>query len=89
MTRRSVPTKKLAEDRYHWRVDIEVPPDGLGPRLNAMHDWCRERKVDWAQHGYLEAMRDFARFYFMAEAAAVAFRERWGGEVMLQAVGSV
>ena len=74
--------KKEAEARFPYTVDIEVPDRGLGQRLNAMHDWCRETGGEWAQHGYAirnvgAKPRDFARFYFMDEGKAEAFWGKW------------
>jgi len=49
-----------------------------------MHDWCCEHVAAgaWAQHGHSERRKgeaaiDYARFYFMDEADAEAFRRRW------------
>ena len=60
---------ELAERKYPWRVDIEVRPGGLGPRLNAMMDWCisaRSIGRNTARRSTCEVkfQQDFARFYF-------------------------
>ncbi len=62
---------------------MPVPGSGLGLRLTDMLDWCRENVAagTWAQHHHSERRKgeppaDFARFYFLYEAAAEAFRRR-------------
>jgi hypothetical protein len=56
----------------------------LGKRLADMLDWCREHVTAgwWNHHGRSErckgeAPAHFARFYFMSEGDAAAFRLRW------------
>jgi len=73
-----------AERRFRRKVDIRVPGGGLGRRLTDILDWCRENIAAgaWNEHGRSErrkgeAPADFARFYFINEAAAAAFRRRW------------
>jgi hypothetical protein len=43
MARYHYETRRDAERQYPHRVDIPVPEDGLGKRLNDMIDWCCER----------------------------------------------
>jgi hypothetical protein len=77
--------KREAERRYPFRVDVPVPPViGLGGRLNAMVEWCRDnfQPDAWENHGHLERKAgeipvDFARFYFMEKADAELFRWKW------------
>ena len=71
--------KREAEAAFAHRVDVPVPPFGLGQRLNHMRAWCRDRcGRDWAQHHHSEGrLNDFARFYFSRPEDAAAFRERW------------
>lgn len=64
-----------------------MPSMGLGGRLNEMHAWCRKNIAagQWEQHGHRDNEQrddrgipiDFARFYFVSEADAEAFRRRW------------
>jgi hypothetical protein len=56
MARHINPRKREAERTFPHCVDIRVPPDGLGGRLNEMLTWCRERVVldAWAEHGHRE-----------------------------------
>ena len=73
-----------AERRFPYRVDIPVPGSGGWRQLTHMHEWCRENVAAsaWDQHGHSERRKgeapiDYARFYFMDEADAEAFRRRW------------
>jgi len=73
-----------AERKFPIKIDIPVPPSGLGRRLTDMLDWCHANVAAgaWAQHGTrcvgrASAPRTFARWYFLSDADAVAFRRRW------------
>ena len=77
-------SRKAAERRFPHKIDIPAPGAGLGRRLTDMLDWCRQNVPagEWAQHGHSERRKgepptDFARFYFLYEAVAQAFRRRW------------
>ena len=81
---KSKSSRDIAEQRFRFRVDIRVPPHGLGQRLNEMHHWCGARlpMQAWASHGRSERVPgqvpvDYSRFYFDDEAAADAFRREW------------
>ncbi|MFZ0845660.1 MAG: hypothetical protein WAM62_07695 [Pseudolabrys sp.] len=77
---------ELAERRYPCRVDIVVPPFGLGQRLDAMTERCRASFAakTWEEHGHRERPGtaltpiDYARFYFESQDAERAFRSKWG-----------
>jgi hypothetical protein len=85
MARYHYETRRDAERKYPHRVDIPVPPMGLGKQLDDMIEWCGERFTDWTHAGITDKSRrdaqgipmNFARFYFMDEAAAEEFRARW------------
>jgi hypothetical protein len=85
MARHHYQSRLDAERRYPHRVDIPVPPVGLGARLSEMVEWCGGRFADWTFHGLTDKTRtddrgipiDLVRFYFMDEIAAQEFRERW------------
>ena len=87
MSRRadSASGRRAAEAKFPHRVDIPVPLGGLGNRLTEMLIWCRANVAagTWDQHGHTErptarAMPAVsARFYFVSEADADAFRQRW------------
>jgi hypothetical protein len=53
MARTHHPGKRAAEQNFPHRVDVPVPPGGLGNRLNQMLAWCvmNIRAEDWEQHG--------------------------------------
>jgi hypothetical protein len=76
--------QKDAEAKYPHRVDVPIPAGGLGNRLTEIMMWCRQNVPvgAWAQHGRSEGNRrnrpaDFARFYFVTEVDAEAFKRLW------------
>jgi hypothetical protein len=79
------PFKDAAERRFPHKVDIPVPETGLGRDLTAMLEWCRARvpQPGWAYHGHTArpikraAPVHCARWYFLEEADAEAFRRTW------------
>jgi hypothetical protein len=84
MARTRHPRKQKAEARFRYRVDIPVPTDGPGGRLNAMLDWCQVniQPLAWEQHGHSAKDADqiaqhFARFYFAHAVDADFFRRTW------------
>ena len=84
MARHNTARKREAERRFPQRVDVPVPPEGLGNWLNEMLAWCRANITagEWAQHGHSEKEAgqiaiDYARFYFMTADDADLFRWRW------------
>jgi|GEM_PF-7090504 len=81
MARRSISRKKLYEQNFPYKVDIPVPPEGLGRRINEMVAWCKENVAQWESHGRSEGLQDFARFYFMDAKTAEFFATRWGGQI--------
>jgi hypothetical protein len=76
-----------AEDRFPIKIDIRVPPAGEPWQYTQMLRWCRENVAtgEWQQHGYMDKTRrdehgipiDYTRWYFMNEADAAAFKQRW------------
>ena len=84
MARHNTARKREAERRFPQRVDVPVPPDGLGNRLNEMLAWCRANIAAgaWELHGHSEKALgqvplDFARFCFGTEADLDLFSWRW------------
>jgi hypothetical protein len=84
MARVHYETRLAAERRFQHRIDVTVPPGGLGGRLNQMQDWCRANiKPDaWAQHHAStrepgQIPQDYARFYFDSEEDADLFCWKW------------
>ena len=68
-----------AERRFPIKVDIPVPPLGMGGRLNQMHDWCHNHVTagTWEEHAHSDERRDsrgiridFARCEKVAERYA-------------------
>lgn len=87
--RRSGSFKRGAEREFSHKVDIEVPPTGLGRRLLFMMKWCRETagEGNWANHGYMNVdspeghPQDCARFYFRDYETAEAFAKEFAGKL--------
>jgi hypothetical protein len=84
MARYHYETRRDAERKHPHRVDIPVPPMGLGKQLNDMIQWCDKRFTEWTHAGVTLPERDergiridAVRFYFLDEIAAKQFRERW------------
>jgi hypothetical protein len=77
--------RKDAESRFPLKIDIAVAYGEPWPYAD-MLAWCRENvTLGWEQHGYMDKKRrdergipiDFSRWYFVSDADAAAFRERW------------
>jgi hypothetical protein len=65
------------------KVDVPIPTTGIGSRLITLIGWCREHIAadDWDCHAFPERGGDKssvqdARFYFLNETDAEAFRRR-------------
>jgi hypothetical protein len=76
--------KQQAEKRFLHKIDIPVPPGGMGSRLDAMLAWCRIHVARgfWDCHGHRVRSPDhtpqqFARFYFADAPIAEAFKREW------------
>jgi hypothetical protein len=75
------PFKDEAERRFPHKIDVPVPPTGLGRDLTAMLEWCRARvpQPEWpitATHpgpSKRAAPVHCARWYFAEAADAEAF----------------
>jgi hypothetical protein len=69
-------TKWIAEREFPHGVEIEIPPGGLGERLNLLHLWCHEHvgRDGYATTGRLQGLRHFASFRFKVEPIATEFR---------------
>ena len=83
MARHTSYRKREAERQLPHTVDVPVPPEGFGNRINEMVAWCRDniQPDGWENHGHSEKRpgeiaRDFARFYFANAANADIFRWR-------------
>jgi hypothetical protein len=87
--RRMLLTRKTAEARFPYKLDVRVPGASIGRRFKDMVDWCRKNTAgNWTHHGLVDKDRrdslgvpvDFVRFYFMEESDAEAFRRAWPTE---------
>jgi hypothetical protein len=82
--------KDDAERQFRWRVDIPVPGVGV-QRFPAMLDWCEHhlQRSDWDVHGHNTGQKPYiARFYFIAEQDASAFRDEWSPKPSTEAPGA-
>lgn len=74
-------------DRETLRVDSRSRSTSLCQPWDHGHaDWCRDNvQLGWEQHGFMDKKRrdaqgipiDYTHWYFVSEADAAAFRERW------------
>ena len=82
MTRRykGRPSGKTIARDFPFVVEIAVPPNGLGRRLNAMHAFHNQRGIQVAriQHRH-EDGRDFLLWCFARRAIAEQFAAEFGG----------
>jgi hypothetical protein len=87
--RQSTASRKGAEARFPYKLDIHVPETGVDRQLKDMVDWCRKNATGkWTVHTVVDRERpdilgvplDFVRFYFMEERDAEAFRQAWPTE---------
>jgi hypothetical protein len=58
MARAHYPGRHEAEHRFPHRVDVPVPPFGLGGRLNEMLAWYREKVAAGARAGAQATLRE-------------------------------
>jgi hypothetical protein len=80
-------SKKDAEAKFPIKIDMPVPAGGESWPFAEMLAWCHANVAAgaWAQHGHMDKKRrddhgipiGFARWYFMSEADAEAFKKRW------------
>lgn len=84
LARYRYPTRAEAERFFPHRIDVPVPPEGLGRRLSEMLAWCRDNvaALAWDEHGRIGRREDLsqvelARFYFMNGTDAEAFKRTW------------
>jgi hypothetical protein len=69
-------------------LDIPVPVEGLGRRLELMRAWCRDNVAagDWGERSHSapstgEAPTRYARFCFMDRAKAETFGTLWADQI--------
>jgi hypothetical protein len=73
-------TKELCESSYPHKVDVNVPAEGLGRRVDDMVLWCDEHSSGaWDSYDHRSGRRSYVRFYFLDGALAAAFAAEWGG----------
>lgn len=67
-------TPRIVEREYPHHVAVRVPPNGLGQRLNRLHDWCKGRRLDYATMGLKSGATDMLCFCFKDNVVAEEFR---------------
>lgn len=73
-----VSTKRIEHDYPHI-VELVVPDDGFGRRLDDMHAWCRARGIESREgRGHYEEGRWYARWCFADAEIAAAFKSEFG-----------
>jgi hypothetical protein len=87
--RQTLITRRTAERHFPHKLDIHVPETGARGGLKGMVHWCRKNTTgQWTHHILVDRQRrdvlgvplDFARFYFLEESDAEAFRRAWPTE---------
>lgn len=73
-------TKKQIERDLPYFGEIEIPKFGLGQKLNALHDWCREHhgSSGYATTSRRDGSKDFVRFHFERHTSAIALARHCG-----------
>lgn len=79
-TRKGERTSRMNERDSPHLVEMPVPSGGLGSRLDAMHDWHRERGIrSYQGHGRYEEPLHYITWCFADAETADAFKEAFGG----------
>ena len=74
---------KGAPSSETYAVEIVVPEDGLGRRLEDMHDFHRQRAItDHYVPGRRDGERDYVRWFFKDLATAEAFAAQFSGTLV-------
>ena len=74
---------KVAPSSKTYAVEIVVPEDGLGRRLEDMHDFHRQRAItDHYVPGRRDGERDYVRWFFKDLATAEAFAAQFSGTLV-------
>ncbi len=74
-------SKELCESSYPYKVDVRVPPEGLGRKVDDMVLWCDEHSSGaWDSFDHRTGDLTYLRFYFLEESAAEAFVAAWEGQ---------
>jgi hypothetical protein len=71
------------ERRYPHIVELVVPLNGFGTRLNDMHGWHSTRGIQTQRgRGRYHDGRHYVRWCFADPEDAKAFQEEFGGELI-------
>jgi len=71
------------ERRYPHIVELKVPLNGFGTKLNLMHEWHSFRGIQTQRGsgGYHDG-RHYVRWCFVVQEDAKAFQKEFGGELI-------
>ena len=73
---------KIIERDFRHIVEIAVPPNGLGTRLDAMYDWHRDHGIEVQRgRGRREESHDYIRWCFADLKLATGFAAAFGGSI--------
>ena len=76
---------KAIERDFPHIVEMAVPPNGFGIRLDAMYEWHRSRDIEARRgQGRHEDDCDYVRWCFADPKIAAAFAVDFGGTVLTQ-----
>lgn len=72
-------TNAIERDFPHI-VEMAVPPNGFGSRLDTMYEWHRSRGIEVRRgRGRREDSADYVRWCFVDPNTAAAFAAEFGG----------
>jgi hypothetical protein len=76
-------SRKAINREFPHVVEVVVPANGLGKRLNAMHGFHTSRGIKACLgRGRREESRDYLRWYFTRAATAEAFAVEFDGSYL-------
>jgi hypothetical protein len=74
---------KETERHYPHIIELRVPPNGFGIRLNTMHRWHATRDIQSQRgRGRYYKGRHYVRWCFADPEEAKAFQAEFGGELI-------
>ena len=80
LRRNSAATTRINRRRFPFVVQIAVPDGGFGRILDAINAWHHYSKIQQRRH---TGEKDFYRWHFGDMKTAEAFRQRFGGEIVM------
>jgi len=74
-------TSKARERVFPHIVEIAVPLDGLGSRLDDMHAWNLEHGIKIRTRMVSKSGSNYVRWCFLTASVATAFVRKFGGKI--------